>query len=319
MRTDAKIGFAIGGVLLAVLTVYAIVVPKHPKKTAGTVALVTAPTPPTGADTPAPLIGTSETSGQTQPQSGSARDTAVGSHVDPPASGSTVSQPGSGVATGNVTGNTATGGNAVGSSTAGNITPGSDLSGGAISVIKPDDLKTDGAPHDVGTHARPNKPRPTGNFEVADSASSGDRLYTIQSGQTLSKIAYEVYGNARFYVAILRENHGLDPNHLKVGSKIKLPDITPQAPESVVVSDEHPTPMVDPVPAVHVMVPTDGQTYTVKSGDNLYAIARRVLGSGRKADQIYALNKDLIGPDKSRLKLGMVLKLPESPRPVLAE
>ena len=43
MRTDAKIGFAIGGVLLAVLTVYAIVVPKHKKTTPGTVTLVTPP------------------------------------------------------------------------------------------------------------------------------------------------------------------------------------------------------------------------------------------------------------------------------------
>ena len=57
---------------------------------------------------------------------------------------------------------------------------------------------------------------------------------------------------------------------------------------------------------------TDGHTYVVKSGDSLYRIARTVLGSGRKADALYALNKDVIGPDKSRLKLGMVLKLPES-------
>ena len=31
MRKDAKIGFAIGGVLLAVLTVYVLVVPSHKK------------------------------------------------------------------------------------------------------------------------------------------------------------------------------------------------------------------------------------------------------------------------------------------------
>src|SRR5437764_13065463 len=59
MRKDAKIGFAIGGVLLAVLTVYAIVVPRHNRtiNSAGGVTLVTPPSTPSPAgETPAPSL-----------------------------------------------------------------------------------------------------------------------------------------------------------------------------------------------------------------------------------------------------------------------
>src|SRR3978361_2567235 len=54
MRKDAKIGFAIGGVLLAVLTVYVLVVPSHKRsRTINGVTLVVPPGAAGGAaDTP---------------------------------------------------------------------------------------------------------------------------------------------------------------------------------------------------------------------------------------------------------------------------
>jgi nucleoid-associated protein YgaU len=157
-------------------------------------------------------------------------------------------------------------------------------------------------------------------------STTSDTVYTIKSGQTLSKIAYEVYGNSRFWVVIQRENKGLDANHLKVGSKIKLPDISNVLPGPVTVSDDQialPMAAAEPTPrhaAPEVSTPTtDAHSYTVKSGDSLYGIAKRLLGSGRKADALYALNKDAIGPDKSRLKLGMVLKLPTTTPSAVAD
>jgi len=62
MRTDAKIGFAIGGVLLAVLTVYAIVVPRHNKRSANTVSLVVTPPAPSSdnSTTPPPPIAAAD-------------------------------------------------------------------------------------------------------------------------------------------------------------------------------------------------------------------------------------------------------------------
>ena len=138
-------------------------------------------------------------------------------------------------------------------------------------------------------------------------ASGDDHPYTIKAGQTLSKIASEVYGNSRFWVAIQRENKGLDANHLKVGSKIMLPDISPLKPGPIDTTSEG-QPMLASVTSVD-----DSKSYVVKSGDNLYGICKRLYGTGRKAKDLYALNESKIGPDKSKLKLGMVLTLPEAP------
>jgi nucleoid-associated protein YgaU len=321
MRTDAKIGFAIGGVLLAVLTVYAIVVPKHTAKKPGTVALVN--TTPTGSDTPAPpsLAGT-DTGTTAQPPVTPSHDagaTGTATHPLPGTPGTSDPIPGGGTGIGN--GNTS--GTGTGVATGGPSDPG---------IIRPDDKSTDGpSKPTTGTRLRV-KPTPG---DVAETSTS-DRTYTIKSGQTLSSIAYEVYGNSRFFVAIQRENRGLDPMHLKPGTTIKLPDITPPTVEPVSdriippsgMVEDHVLPLVETTPshtprtsvlAGAMTGSNDGRTYTVKSGDNLYAIARKVLGSGRKADALYELNKDLIGPDKSRLKLGMVLKLPEATRTAIAE
>lgn len=50
-------------------------------------------------------------------------------------------------------------------------------------------------------------------------------------------------------------------------------------------------------------------TYTVASGDSLWAIAARVLGSGQRWQEIYLLNQDTLS-DPSRIYIGQSLKLP---------
>jgi nucleoid-associated protein YgaU len=51
-------------------------------------------------------------------------------------------------------------------------------------------------------------------------------------------------------------------------------------------------------------------TYTVKAGDSLSAIAGKVLGNSSRWNEIYALNRDLIGPDPGMIRVGMTLKIP---------
>jgi nucleoid-associated protein YgaU len=299
MRTDAKIGFAIGGVLLAVLTVYAIVVPKHKKSTPNTVTLVT----------PVP----------------SSPQTVDGTPLTPPmtAAGDTLAQ-----APKDVTPLPAP----VTPAPAPTITAGANDDGifhpaKPMEMTKADDQKpaaplvdqtpiADAAPH------TPKVSKTTKGHSIDKSAAADDSVassdghpYVIKSGQTLSSIAAEVYGNSRFWVAIQRENKGLDANHLKVGSKIILPDITPLRPDPIaMVADD----VEAPAAKITSTAKSNGHTYIVKSGDSLYGISKRLLGSGRKADALYALNKDEIGPDKSKLKLGMVLKLPVTPAVALA-
>ena len=58
--------------------------------------------------------------------------------------------------------------------------------------------------------------------------------------------------------------------------------------------------------------PPPSKTYTVKSGDSLWAIAQRTLGAGAEYDKIYTLNKSTIGSDPNKILPGQVLSLPEA-------
>ncbi|SCW43952.1 LysM domain-containing protein [Paenibacillus tianmuensis] len=52
------------------------------------------------------------------------------------------------------------------------------------------------------------------------------------------------------------------------------------------------------------------KTYVVKSDDSLWKIAKLNLGSGSRMDEIYALNKALIGPDPNKIFPGQQLVMP---------
>lgn len=51
-------------------------------------------------------------------------------------------------------------------------------------------------------------------------------------------------------------------------------------------------------------------TYTVKAGDSLSKIAGKLLGNPNRWSEVYALNRDLIGPNPSLIRVGMTLKIP---------
>jgi 5'-nucleotidase / UDP-sugar diphosphatase len=53
-----------------------------------------------------------------------------------------------------------------------------------------------------------------------------------------------------------------------------------------------------------------GTTYEVQSGDTLASIAQQQYGDGTLWRRIYDANKDAIGADPDKLKLGMQLKIP---------
>ncbi|MCU0437704.1 MAG: LysM peptidoglycan-binding domain-containing protein [Raineya sp.] len=52
-------------------------------------------------------------------------------------------------------------------------------------------------------------------------------------------------------------------------------------------------------------------TYTVKAGDTLWAIAQNQLGNGADYMKIYEANKDVIGSNPDLIKVGMELKIPK--------
>jgi nucleoid-associated protein YgaU len=57
------------------------------------------------------------------------------------------------------------------------------------------------------------------------SATQGERTYTVKAGDTLSKIAKEMLGDANAYMEIFNANKGVlsDPDKIKPGQVLKIP------------------------------------------------------------------------------------------------
>ena len=121
---------------------------------------------------------------------------------------------------------------------------------------------------------------PSTSSSSASSAPTG--TYTVKSGDTLSGIA------TRHGVTVnqLKQWNGLTSNNIKVGQKLKLNSSSASAASSATSSGDY-------------------TTYTVKSGDSLYSIAKNY--SGVSAQDIMNFN----GMSNSNIKPGMKIKIPK--------
>ena len=106
--------------------------------------------------------------------------------------------------------------------------------------------------------------------------------YTVKSGDTLSGIA------TRHGVTVnqLKQWNGLTSNNIRVGQKLKLNSSSSASSASASSSGDY-------------------STYTVKSGDSLYSIAKNY--SGVSAQDIMNFN----GMSRSNIKPGMKIKIPK--------
>jgi len=108
---------------------------------------------------------------------------------------------------------------------------------------------------------------------------SGETVYTVKAGDTLSGIAAK-YGTT--YQKLASYNGIANPNLINVGQKIKIP-------------------------AGNASTPTPApKTYTVKSGDSLWAIAASQLGNGARWPEIQKLNS----LTSTTIYAGQILKIP---------
>jgi nucleoid-associated protein YgaU len=127
--------------------------------------------------------------------------------------------------------------------------------------------------------------------------------HVVQQNETLSSIALAAYGDAKYYKEILKANPTLDERKMRPGMTVKLPDPSTFRTAQPAAARQ-----------VAAPAPVDAKTeYRVGPGDSLHKIAVKLYGKAGKADELYDLNKAKIGEDPARLKLGMVLKLPEAP------
>jgi nucleoid-associated protein YgaU len=137
-------------------------------------------------------------------------------------------------------------------------------------------------------------------------AVGGGGTHVVRSGDTLSSIAQAAYGSAAYYPHILRANPTANPNNLKLGTVLTLPKV------DEVKATDTPREHVSGVASINQDVKIDTtHQYRVQSGDSLYKISLKVYGKSTSVEKIYDLNKGTIGSDPKKLKLGMVLELPE--------
>jgi nucleoid-associated protein YgaU len=133
---------------------------------------------------------------------------------------------------------------------------------------------------------------------------AGDQTHTIAPGETLSSISAAYFGDPNQFAVLIAANPQVNPNKLKPGTVIRIPAVEKKAARS----DMGDLPSVASAP----LDPT--RQYVVKVGDSLHKIASTLYGDIGYATRLYDSNKTLIGPDPARLKVGMVLSLPEAPK-----
>src|SRR5262249_47542770 len=94
----------------------------------------------------------------------------------------------------------------------------------------------------------------------------------------------------------------------------------PAAPATVAPPSPQRPPLASPVasPSSVAVAPTPtattaevaGETYEVQPGDTLLSIAQQQYGDGAQWRRIYDANKDTIGSDPDKLKVGQKLTIP---------
>jgi nucleoid-associated protein YgaU len=146
---------------------------------------------------------------------------------------------------------------------------------------------------------------PTRVSKLADPATQVAHTYLVKQGDTFWTIAQAEYGDGTYYSHLMRANPNIAPNHLRAGVTIKVPGKGEVVPASAAARLAQAGPTTRPIDA--------RQEYRVGPGESLYAISKKLYGRTDKVNQIYDLNKDLIGPNPAALKRGMVLRLPEPP------
>ncbi len=124
--------------------------------------------------------------------------------------------------------------------------------------------------------------------------------YTVESGDTLWKIAEKFYGDGSYWQKIFAENAaviGSDPNRIYVGQILTI--YLNQGDGSVMTA----------MPA-EGMEGIEGNYYIVQEGDTLWKIALKIYNRGWRWRRIYEANVNSI-PDPQNIYVGQVLLIPD--------
>ena len=137
------------------------------------------------------------------------------------------------------------------------------------------------------------------------------KVYTVVSGDNLTKIAIKCYGKVEGNKLsninnIFNANKKTlkSPDSIYVGQQLSIPAIS-NKPFGIATEQPRSSERQTVSPAVS----SSGDVYVVRENDSLWTIAVDKLGNGNRYLEIMKLNKDQL-PDEDYLTVGMKLKLP---------
>ena len=320
MRTDVKIGIAVGLVLVVAVVVYIIVSPGSPEPPGGAQPVGLHNPPKDGGGDTGTGLGSSNPDGSLDTSLFGARP------KDPWAPGVGDTTTGDTTTGDTTTGDTTTGDTTTGDTTTGAIgvgavgvgvtgavrdpEPGSvEITmvpsgpvdpGSAGSSLPPavDDSST--GPVDPGSPTDVPYPDSTGGSTVGAVSGPG-RTYVIKANDKLWTLAETHYGHGKHWQLLVAANPGLSPTALVVGRTIKIPPLPAQAVSSVGTAV---------VATGTVTQAADGtKTYIVAKNDSFWKIAARsdIYGNGVHYKLIAAANP---GANSNSLQPGDKLVIP---------
>ena len=141
-----------------------------------------------------------------------------------------------------------------------------------------------------------------------EAPAAGDaNVHVVKANETLSDISKLHYGTTMKWKEIVKANPGIDPEGLKVGQKIKLPEIAgaPKVPES---GKSDTTGSSKPTESSA----NPAATYTVKAGDTPASIAKSQMGTKGDWKKIVEANPGL---DPNKMRIGQKLVIPGKAAP----
>lgn len=138
-----------------------------------------------------------------------------------------------------------------------------------------------------------------------------EKTHTVVDGDSLFKISKQYYGNGTLWKRIAEANPDkVKGESLRIGSKLRIPIDVASVRQAI--ND----PLNGSAGGKRAEPKQSGKkgkfgSYTVKKGDTLNDISRRVLGSSERTDELLKLNEGVL-EDEDSVQIGMILKIPLS-------
>jgi nucleoid-associated protein YgaU len=152
-----------------------------------------------------------------------------------------------------------------------------------------------------------------------------EETHTIVDGDTLAKLAAHYLGSADRSNDLFEHNRDVlrNPDELPIGAVLRIPLLvtlpTPTNGTAPAATQAEPplVPASQTAPVkLHRLIDADAaksqrqqRTYTVQPGDSLVDIARKLYGDGRRYENLYEANRQVL-PSPTNLKPGTVLVVP---------